>query len=126
MMERDESPDPTILIVSVDAMAGALLGTLVELDGYRPAFPAADEEPAAAVARLRPRLVLVDCDAAGSCTPDFFRDAAARSTGVVLFTHAHLQGEVEEIAERHGLRAFALPIERPALGRLLKEAVDGR
>ena len=123
MMARDESPRPTVLIVSADAMAAALLGTLIELDGYQPLFPADGEPPAEALARLRPRLVLVDCDAGAACTADFFGDAAAHATAVVLFSHARLQGEVEDVAARHGLRAFALPIDRAALARLLADAL---
>ena len=122
-MTSDEGRSRQVLIVSTDAVVAALLGTLVELDGHAPLFPSADEPPRRALARLRPDAALVDCDHAEACASEFFDDGRAQSTGVVLFSAARLQGEVQEIARRYGLPSFALPIDRAALGRLLGEAM---
>src|SRR3954452_20223873 len=66
--QRSRSPrqhrmtDVQILVIAEHAMIGALLGALVELAGHRPRFAEAGEAPDAAIERLRPDLVLLDCE----------------------------------------------------------------
>lgn len=122
-MTSDEGRSRQVLIVSTDAVVAALLGTLVELDGHAPLFPSNDEPPRDALRRLRPDAALVDCDRPDACVREFFDDGRAQSTGVVLFSAARLHDEVREIARRHGLPSFALPIDRAALSRVLAEAM---
>lgn len=109
--------------MSTDAVVAALLGTLIELDGHAPHFPQPDEHPVAALSRVQPHAVLVDCDHRDACTGEFFERGRAQRSGVVLFSAARLQGEVREIAERHGLPSFALPVDRAVLARVLGEAM---
>jgi hypothetical protein len=120
--DRDRPPRQ-VLIMSTDAVVAALLGTLIELDGHAPRFPQPDEPPIAALSRVRPHAVLVDCDHADACTGEFFERGREQRTGVVLFSAARLQDEVHEIADRHGLPSFALPVDRAALARVLGEAM---
>ena len=112
-----------VLILSRDAVVAALLGTLVELDGHAPVFPARDEPPRSALERLRPPVALVDCDHAHACGEEFFAMGRAQATGVVLFSASRLQREVREIAERFGLPSFALPIDRASLTRVIADAM---
>ena len=114
---------PRVLIVSTDAVVAALLGTLVELDGYQPVFPARDEPAAEALDRTRPRIALVDCDDVEACRGSFFADSATRATSVILFSAARLQADVQDVADRHGLPSFAFPVDRAALGHLLRDAM---
>ena len=60
-----------VLIFSEDPLAAALLGAAVETAGFRPAFPAHGDAPRDALLRVRPGLVLVECDHAGACAPSF-------------------------------------------------------
>lgn len=122
-MTSDAGRSRQVLILSTDAVVAALLGTLVELDGHAPVFPSRDELPHRALERLRPRVVLVDCDHADACAADFFAQGRAQSTGVVLFSASRLQREVREVAERYGLPSFALPIDRASLARVVAEAM---
>jgi hypothetical protein len=122
-MTSEEGRSRQVLIVSTDAVVAALLGTLVELDGHSPLFPSPDEKPRRALERLKPDAALVDCDHAGACAREFFEQGRAQATGVVLFSAGRLQDEVREIARRHGLPSFALPIDRATLGRVIGEAM---
>ena len=122
-MTSEEGRSRQVLIVSTDAVVAALLGTLVELDGHAPLFPMADERPRRALQRLKPDAAHVDCDHADPCVREFFDQGRAQSTGVVLFSAARLRDEVQEIARRHELPAFALPIDRATLSRMLAEAM---
>ena len=112
---------PTALIVARDPMTGALLGSLVEVSGFQPLFPQASEEVATAIARDRPNIVLVDCDAGDEqrCV-----DSVADYGGAtILFSPWRSQSEVGPIAERLGLSHFSLPISWLEFRRLLREAI---
>ena len=122
-MTSDDARARQVLIVSTDPVVAALLGTLIELDGHLPLFPTADEPPVKALERLRPHAAIVDCDREDACGGEFLARGRSQSTGLVLFSAARLQGEVREIAARHGLPSFALPIDRAALARVLSEAM---
>lgn len=112
----------TILILSDEPLVATLLATLVELEGYRPEFARDDELSRDALERLRPAVVLVDCDRPETCEDDFLSRAAATGAGVVLFSPARLQDEVERIAEERGLLSFSLPVHRGVLQQVLRDA----
>jgi DNA-binding response OmpR family regulator len=116
-------PKPQVLIVARDANIASLMESLVEVAGYRPAHPAADERPLAALARLRPDVLLLDCDhslATSEATQSTARDAGSR---VVLFSAAHPAWELERFAQRRGLRSIALPAAPAAIGRAIADAI---
>jgi hypothetical protein len=81
------------------------------------------EPPAAAVSRLAPSLVIVDCDHPAACTDDFFEAVSEAGRTIVLFSPSRLRPEVREIASVRKLTSFALPIEPINLGRLLEHAL---
>jgi MinD-like ATPase involved in chromosome partitioning or flagellar assembly len=105
-------------------MIGALIGSLVEVSGFQPVFPTPSDDIAAAIARERPAVVLVDCDAGDEerCT----EPVAAYGGAVILFSPWRAAADVEAIAARLGLRHFALPIAWTAFRRLLREAIGAR
>lgn len=123
MPPDDPTDTPTVLIVATDAVVAALLGTLLELDGYAPLFPEPGEPPVSALGRLEPRVVLVDCDEPGACANGFFAECAVQGTTVVLFSPARMPYDVREVAERYGLPAFSFPIDRTRLGQVIAEAM---
>ena len=101
-------------------MTGALLGSLVDVSGFQPVFPASYEDAANAVARIRPAVTLVDCDSDGG---EVCSSAAAHFGGaVILFSGARTEPEVRDIAVRRGQRHFALPIRWTEFRDLLEEA----
>jgi hypothetical protein len=82
-------------------------------------FPSPPDDAATVIARLRPGVVIVDCDSADeeAClTP-----VAEYGGGVVLFSPWRDEPEVRELASRRGLRHFALPIRWTDFRQLLHE-----
>lgn len=114
---------PQVLIVARDANIESLMEALVEVAGYRPAHPAADERPLAALARMRPQVLLLDCDHT-LATSDGLQ-AATREAGsqIVLFSASHPRWELDRFAQRRGLRSVALPADPAAIGQAIADAI---
>ena len=103
-------PKQTILILASEEVISALLGAMVELEGHVPAFPAHDERPLAALARVRPSLLLLDCEHDVAWDDDAMRRITEGGTRTLLFSAMRSQREVETIASRYALPAFVLPV----------------
>lgn len=113
----------TVLILSTDAVTSALLSILAELEGYRPVFAAGDESPAESLSRLRPRLVLVDCDHRAACTDDLFELARELEAKIIIFSPGRMRDEVRAFAEERALPWFSLPVDRATLSSTLRAAL---
>jgi hypothetical protein len=98
-----------VLIFSSDSLAAALLGAAVELAGHEPSFPAPDESARAALMRIRPRIVLVDCDHEESCSETFVGPAIMTGARVVLFRSRRTARDMGEFAARMQLAVLELP-----------------
>ena len=103
-------PKQTILILANEEVISALLGAMVELEGHTPAFPAHDERPLAALARVRPSLLLLDCEHDLAWEEESMRRIADGGTRTLLFSAMRSQREIEMIASRYGFPAFVLPV----------------
>jgi DNA-binding response OmpR family regulator len=117
-----------VLILSGDQDIGALLAAMLELGGYEAAFPRDDETPETAVARLRPRTVIVDCDLPAARANALYRAAAIHGASVILFSPGRPWDDVARRAAPRGLPFFALPIRPAALAELAEhpERAAGR
>jgi DNA-binding NtrC family response regulator len=115
----------SVLVVADDALIGALMGSLVELSGHRPLFPAADESPTRAIARIAPRLVLLDCEHDISCEEEVFKCAQMVGARVLLFSAARTQFETEELAKQRGISSITLPIRYHDFRREIENALQG-
>jgi hypothetical protein len=116
----------SVLILSADALIAALLGAFVETLDLEPAFSIPDEPPRDALLRVRPRLILLDCDYAAACTEHFLGPAAMMGAAVILFGSRRTAAELEDVAERFRLPLMELPIPPARFGELVREALDGR
>lgn len=114
-------PKPTALILARDPMTGALLGSLVDVSGFRAVFPEDEEEIEATIARERPDVVLVDCDVGNE--DRCIEPVGAYGGVVVLFSPWRSEPEVRPRASRLGLRHFTLPITWIEFRQLLREAL---
>jgi DNA-binding NtrC family response regulator len=103
-------PKPSIMVLANEEVISALLGAMVELDGYVPVFPAADEQAIVAIRRNRPDLLLLDCEHDLAWDAGAMRTITATDTRVLLFSAMRSQREVEQIAARYGITAFILPV----------------
>ena len=113
-----------VLIFSEDPLAAALIGAAVELIGFTPAF-ATDGEPARrALLRVRPRLVLVDCDHEGACGPELVGPALMTAARVVLVGSRRSRRDPRALAESFGLRAVILPVGLDDMAELLRAELE--
>jgi CheY-like chemotaxis protein len=113
----------TVLIVSTDSFAGALLGALLEIEGYRVTFhDDARETPEAAVARAQPRIIIVDVDHPDAFTQPVLERHRAMGIAIVAFSPTRPSMQVHERATPHKLKWFALPADRETICAALVEA----
>jgi len=113
-----------VLVLSDDPLAAALLGAATELAGYSPRFPLQNEKARTALRRVRPGLVLVDCDHPEACTDEFVGPALMTGSRVLLFRSRRTARDPGEFAGRLGLRVLELPVEHEPLRQLLREVLD--
>ena len=116
--------DVTILVIAQHAMIGALLGALVELAGHRARFADAGEAADAAVERLGPDLVLLDCEHEAAGDDATYRTAFDVGSRVVLFGSSLSAVETERYAARRGVPCITLPIGFTAFNQRLSSLLD--
>lgn len=120
------APRDTVLVITQHALVVGLLTILIEKSGRQFAAPNHLEPPDDAVARIRPRAVLLDYEHASARTEYFYTYAAATGATVLLFSHAHYVDEVKRMGAGHKVRNFVLPVERTAFAQMLAEATKGK
>lgn len=100
----------TILVIAKEPLIQTLMCSLVDLSGHKATQPLADETVAAAIGRVRPQLLLLDCEHDCACEQEAYDAAADVGAEVLLFTPARTNDEVADFARGRGLRSMALPI----------------
>jgi DNA-binding NtrC family response regulator len=116
----DADAKTTVLIVSDDATAAALLGGLVETFGYRVAF-ARIVSTNEAIKRSRPGVCLLDCDG-DACNEAAIARVIMRGVSVVLIGPRALLEGMREIAARHGAEMVFTPPEPGPLREAIAQA----
>jgi DNA-binding NtrC family response regulator len=114
--------ESTILILSADAVAAALLGALIETLGYPVKFARRPESTDATIRRVRPKVCLLDCDDPESCNDEVLGRAAMRRISVVIFGASRALERVRALAEEHDIETLLMPPEIPELDATLKRA----
>jgi hypothetical protein len=112
-----------VLVLSTDPLGAALLGAAIELSGHIPRFAQSDEPARAALLRIRPRLVIIDCDHTDACSEAFIGPALMTGSRVVLFRSRRTRRDGGELAARMGLHVIDMPAEHEALTRVLHDAL---
>lgn len=103
-------PKPSIMVLANEEVISALLGAMVELNGYAPLFPAVDEQPLTAICRQRPDLLLLDCEHELAWDTHAMRCISTTGTRILLFSAMRSQREIEQVAARYCIPAFVLPV----------------
>jgi CheY-like chemotaxis protein len=112
---------PTVLIVSDDATAAALLGGLVETFGYRVAF-ATVVSSSDIMRTAKPRVCMLDCEA-DACDEATIARIMMRGVSVVLVGPRSLLAGMREVAAKLGAEIVFTPPEPGPLGDALDRAI---
>jgi DNA-binding NtrC family response regulator len=100
----------TILVIAKAALIQTLMCSLVELSGHNATQARGSETVTAAIQRVRPDLLLLDCEHDCACEQEAYDAAVSVGAEVLLFTPARTNDEVADFARVRGLRSMALPI----------------
>jgi CheY-like chemotaxis protein len=122
---NDNVTNPTqsrkVLVLSDQPMTAALLGMLLGLEGYEPSFARDGENAEAALARVRPLLVvLVDLALDVAKSDLFLARAARRQIGVVLFAARPGRDGALAWAQSRRVPWFRMPVD----GSELRQAIE--
>jgi DNA-binding NtrC family response regulator len=113
-----------VLVLAREPVIAGLLGMLLELENYEPAYPADGERPEEALSRLRPPLVVVLDGELDSARSDIFLARAAKArAGVVLFSPPHDDGAIAALARERGLPHLSMPCTRADLAEVVEQAL---
>lgn len=115
---------PAVLVFSSDPLAAALLAAAIELAGCAPHFAFDQESARAAVKRVRPRLVLIDCDHEETCSEEFIGPAIMMDAKVLLFRSHATQRDVRDLVDRMTLQVIGLPDEHERFMDILRDLSD--
>ncbi|MEP6989983.1 MAG: hypothetical protein ABJA80_03565 [bacterium] len=110
-----------ILIFSSDPLAAALLGAAGELAGCVPHYAREDEAARAALLRVRPAVVLIDCDHEETCSDEFVGPALMTDAKVVLFHSRSTRRDMQSFADRLSLHVMNMPADITTFGARLRE-----
>jgi hypothetical protein len=110
-----------VLILSTDPLAAALLGAAVEFAGRAPRFALPAEGARAALLRLRPGAVVIDCDHDEACSDAFVGPALMTGARVHFVRSGRTRRDVAATARRLGVRVIDLPLEHETLASLLED-----
>jgi hypothetical protein len=108
----------TVLILAREEVVAALLGLLVELCGYQPAYVQRGETAAKACARLKCTKLVIDCDH-WECSNKTLAAIHQSGVKIVLFSPSRMPADLKRETASIGIEAFTLPIGPEAFGRLL-------
>jgi hypothetical protein len=114
-----------VLVLSDDPMAAALLAMLLELEGFDPAFALDNESADAALARVKPLLVVLVHHTLDVAKSDLFlARAARRQVGVVLFGTED-SAPPAAWAKSRRVPWFRMPVDGTTLRRAIEESTSG-
>ena len=114
----------TILVIAKEPLIQTLMCSLVDLSGHRAAQPRGDESVGAAILRVKPRLLLLDCEHDCACEEEAYEMAAKVDAQVILFTPSRSHAEVADMAAVRGLRSMALPIRLHEFSETLQTSLS--
>jgi DNA-binding NtrC family response regulator len=116
-------PGTTILILSGDAVAAALVGALVETLGYRVTFVGLPEAVDESMRRTHPRVCLVDCVDPAMCDSAILGHARMRGISVVIFGTSQALDRVGALVSEHAIETLRMPADASAIDDTLKRAL---
>lgn len=121
------SSSSTVLLLSDDPVTLALLGMLVEMASFIPAFAAPGERPEDAMVRVRPSLVVLLDDSLDAVRSDvFFARAAQRRVALAVFPGKGSRRALKQRIGERGIPWFELPTDASNLASAIRSAAETR
>jgi DNA-binding NtrC family response regulator len=117
-------PNTTILVLSGDSVAAALVGALVETLGYLVKFARAPEAVDESMRRMRPRICLVDCIDPSMCNPAILGHARMRGISVVIFGTTDALDRLGDVVSAHSIDTLRMPADAAAVDAALERALE--
>lgn len=111
----------SVLILAREDLIAALIGLLVETSGHAVLFPRGDEDSHAAMRRLRPHVIVVDCDHK-DCTGELVKTANEIGGRLILYSASREPEYVRRAAAPSRSLSFTFPIEPPQLDSMIRQA----
>ncbi len=113
-----------VLIFASDPLVVALIAAAVELAGHAPQFARPGEPARAALLRIRPSLVLADCDHAETCSDEFIGPALMTGARVLLLRTRRTVRDTSELSARLHVRELEMPADHDILARAMRAELD--
>lgn len=110
-----------VMVITENAALERMLFGLLHVAGCEPVLPGSDERAIAAVRRVRPAAVLLDCEHPAAVSDRFFDLADEHGVGVLVYGRDPLEADVELLARQQNVCSLALP----ASSERLADAVAG-
>lgn len=120
MNSNQYRPTPTAtLILSPDPLAGALIGAAVELIGHRIEFVRPGESAREALRRVRPAMLLLDCDDPNAADEALLGPAMMMGARIFLFGDTARTQLLQPVAIRYRLGVIVFPRDVEHLAEIL-------
>lgn len=110
-----------VMVITENAALERMLYGLLHAAGCAPVLPGTDERAIAAVRRVSPAAVLLDCEHPAAVSDRFFDFAGEAGVGVLVYGRDLREADVELIARQQSVCSLPLP----ASGERLADAVAG-
>jgi hypothetical protein len=118
------TPRPhAVLVLAGRESTASVLSTFVSRSGHTAATPLDDEGLDQALARVRPRAIIIDFEHPSAASARTDRQIAGFATRVLLCSAWHRSAEARPRAAAMGSLYFSLPIEHKDFDLLLKTAL---
>lgn len=111
-----------VLVLSADLLISALLGALLDSEGYDPQFVREGESSRDALVRLRPAVVLVDTEDEALSTDAFLGPATMMRIKIIVFGGQRALARHDGMRERLGAGVLVLPVRPGQLSELIEAA----
>jgi DNA-binding NtrC family response regulator len=111
-------------VIAKEPLIQTLMCSLVELSGHNATQARGDETVTSAIHRVRPDLLLLDCEHDSACEQEAYDAAVSVGAEVLLFTPARTNDEVADFARIRGLRSMALPIRLREFSETLETSLQ--
>lgn len=112
-----------VMVVTESPAVERMLYALLHAAGCDPVLPGGDERPIAAVRRLQPAAVLLDCEHPVAVSDRFFDFVGEHGIGVLVYGRDPLEADVDILARQQNVCKLALPATSQRLAHAVAGAV---